>query len=610
MPDVRGTLALAAAFGALALAACTPAEPRRPTALTFNHDIAPLIWEHCGACHRPGQQAPFSLLEYADVRQRARQIAAVTKRRVMPPWLPEHGYGNFAGERGLRTEDVERIEQWANNNAPEGDPADRRAPPAWPDGWQLGQPDLVVELPDAYTLRASGPDTFRNFVIPIPLSSTRYVRGMEVRPGSRGVVHHATLGIDSTRASRRLDELDPEPGFEGGMFSEGTHSPDNHALGWTPGMTPVMEPADMAWRLDQGSDLIIQLHMISSGKPENVRPSVGFFFTDTPPTRKPLDFRLGSKTIDIPAGQSDYTAEDSYTLPVDVDALSVYPHAHYLAKDMKAFATRPDGTVTWLIWIKAWNFNWQYQYRYATPVFLPKGTVLTMRYTYDNSTGNARNPNRPPRRVLYGPLSSDEMGDLWLRLLPRNTADADVLARSYVDNELRKNIGTAEQMVKGNPREAKWHNVLGVRYLVAGRIQEATAQLEEAVRLQPADAEAHHNLGQALQRQGRAADALPHFREAVRLAPGNDQVHLSLANALQDRGDLPGAIQQFRRAIALNPNDAVAHNDLGTALGALGRVDEAALQFQQALDLRPDYADAQKNLSAVQQLLRAHDPRR
>ena len=608
---MRGTQAVATLLASLALAACrAPARTAPSTRPTFNRDIAPLVWNSCGGCHRPGQQAPFSLLSLQDVRQRARLIVTATGRHIMPPWLPEPGYGAFAGERRLRSEDVERIAAWVKEGTPEGDPSDRHAPPAWVDGWQLGQPDLVVELPEAYTLRPGGADVFRNFVVPIPLSAARFVRGMEVRPGSRGVVHHATLGIDATRGSRRLDAQDPEPGFEGGMFSEGTHSPDNHALGWTPGMTPVMEPADMAWRLEQGSDLIIQLHMIPSGKPEAVRPSVGFFFTDIPPTRRPMDFRLGSKTIDIPAGASAYTIEDSYVLPVDVDALSVYPHAHYLAKDMKAFATRPDGTLAWLIWIKDWDFRWQDQYRYATPVFLPRGTTLTMRYTYDNSVGNVRNPHQPPQRVLYGPLSSDEMGDLWLRLLPRTSGDADMLARSYVDNELRKNIAAAQRMTVEHPREAKWRNELGARYLEAGRVQEGTLQLQEALRLMPAHAEAHHNLGHALQVQGRLAEAVAHFREAARLAPNDDQVHLSLANALQDQGRLDEAIAHLRRAVALDAEGADAHNNLGAALASKGLVDEAVVHFQRALDIRPGYADAERNLRQALQFQSARRSRR
>ena len=573
----------------------------RPAALTFNRDIAPLIWQRCATCHRPGESAPFSLIAYADVRSRARQIVTITKSGVMPPWLPAPGYGEFAGERRLQPREIARLEQWVEQGAPEGAPADGRPPPTWPEGWLLGKPDLIVELPEAYTLPESGSDRFRNFVIPIPLDSFRYVRGMEVRPGAPKVVHHAAILIDRTRASRQLDADDPLPGYEG-MFSEGAQNPDSHALGWTPGRTPVLEPADIAWRMDPGSDLVVQLHMIPSGKPEPVKPGVGFFFADAPPTRMPIDFRLGSKTIDIPPGKADYTIEDSFTLPVDVDVLSVYPHAHYLATDMKAWATDPDGRKHWLVWIKQWDFRWQDQYRFASPVRLPRGSVLTMQYTYDNSSANPRNPRTPPASVLYGPGSTDEMGDLWLQLLPMDASGAAILARAYGEMERRKNIMSAELMVSRHPGDATWLNVLGARYIDGGRVSEGIARLEDAIAIMPGHAEAHHNLGTALQRAGRLAEATASLRRAAALAPRNDRIHYGLADALMDGGLLDEAIRHFRRSIALNPEAADAHNDLGVALASRDEVEEAVRHFQRALEIRPDYPDAQKNMNLARAL--------
>ena len=602
---MRSLAACAVFLASLTLISCrAPLGDRGSAALTFNSDIAPIVWQRCSGCHRPGEIGPFSLLTYDDVRAQGRKIVNVTKNHIMPPWLPEPGYGDLANERRLSAKEMDVIERWYAQGAPEGSPADRKSPPHWPEGWQLGQPDLTIELPEAYTLKPGESDVFRNFVLPIPIDRTRYVRGMEVRPGNNRVVHHATIGIDRTRVSRRLDEEDPEPGFAGGMFSESTSSPDNHALGWTPGMTPVMEPPDMAWRLEKGSDLIIQLHLLPSrsGKTETVRPSVGFFFTDNPPKRASIDFKLGTKAIDIPPGQSDYTTKDTYQLPVDVDVVSVYPHAHYLGKDMKAFATLPGGEMKWLIWIKHWDFHWQDQYRYATPIFLPKGTIVTMRYTYDNSEANEDNPSHPPKRVVYGPQSSDEMGDLWLRLVPRTNEDTNILARSFFDNERRKDILAAEQRVAGNPKDAAAHNSLGAHYVQIGKLQEGIAQLAEALRLDRRNAEAHNNLGQALQLQGKTRDAIAQFREAARLAPENDVIQLNLANALQDEGAADEAIRHYREALRLNADSAEAHNNFGTALASRGLLDEAAIHFTKALEIRPDYTDAQKNLSQLRQL--------
>lgn len=587
-------------LGVLFLAACqapgTPEPDSSRPALTFHKDIAPIILDHCATCHRPGQFAPFSLLTYADVAKRVQQIAAVTKSRRMPPWLPEPGYGEFVNVRRLRTDQLEIIEQWGRDGALEGNPSNSPSTPQWPEEWQLGEPDLVVDMPQPFTLPASGPDVFRNFVIPVPVASTRYVRGVEFRPGNPRIVHHATILIDRTRSSRRLDAEDPGPGYDG-MLSEGASSPDGHFLGWTPGRAPTAEPVDMSWGLERGSDLVVQLHLMPTGKPETIRSSLGLFFTDTPPARVPFMVKLGSKTIDISAGTKAYSIQDTYVLPMDVDALSVYPHAHYLAKDMKGFATLPDGTVKWLIWIKDWNFSWQDQYRYGTPLFLPKGTVLTMQYTYDNSADNARNPHHPPRRVTYGPRSSDEMGDLWLQVLPRNSADVGILTADFVQRELHANVAAAEMMVQVIPNDAGRHNFLGTAYLQIGRVQEAMAHLEEALRLKPDYAEAHANLGSALRAQRRLPEAIRHFRMALRIKPQDDRVQFNLANALNEGGQPDDAIRHFRQALTINPDLAEAHNNLGVALGSRRRLDEAIGHFEQALAINPDYPDAHNNLS-------------
>jgi Flp pilus assembly protein TadD len=591
------------ALAALLGAACEgPSAPAPAPAPTFNKDVAPFVWNHCGTCHRPDGSAPFSLLTYDDVRSRARVIATVLNNRTMPPWLPESGHGTFSGERRVTADEIARFDRWFADGAPRGDDSAPPPQPAWPGDWPLGEPDVILDLPEAFALAESGPDVFRNFVIPIELATTRFVRGVDVRPGNRTAVHHATILIDPTRESRRLDEADPKPGYEG-MLPETAHNPESHALGWTPGKSASFEPAGVAWRLEPGSDLVLEMHMIPTGKPESVRPRVGLYFTDAPPTRVSLDFKLGSKTIDIPAGATDYTIEDRYTLPVDVDLLSIYPHAHYLAKDMKAFATLPGGAVTELLWIKRWDFKWQDQYRYVQPLPLPRGTTVTMRYSYDNSADNPRNPHRPPQRVQYGPESTDEMGDLWLQFVARASSDTGVLAASYRQHELQKDILAAERLVARTPTEARWRNLLGARYLQAERIEDALAQLDEAVRLAPRSVEAHFNLGRALQLKGNLTGAVGQYREAVRIAPRDDTILVALANALQDQDRTEDAATELRRAIALNPNAAEAHNNLGVALGMLGRLAEAVEHFRRALQIRPDYLDAQRNLAAALQAI-------
>jgi Tfp pilus assembly protein PilF len=568
------------------------------SAVTFTKDVAPIIFANCTPCHQPGQGAPFSLLTFDDVKLRAELIAKTTADRRMPPWPPEPGYASFSNERRLRDDQIDVIRRWVEEGAIEGRAADLTArPPTSTGGWRLGRPDLVVEMPQPYTLKPGHhADVFRNFVIPLTVPKTRYVRAVEFRSGTDGpVIHHAVIGIDRTRASRRLDAQDPEPGYDD-QLSGGVEGPDGHFLSWTPGKAPFMAPDGMAWRLDPGTDLVLQLHMLPGKAQTTVRARLGLFFSDAAPTRQPVLIKLGSKAIEIAAGEAAYVVRDEYTLPADVDVLSVYPHAHYLAKDVKGVARLPDGTTKELIWIRDWNFNWQDEYRYARPVYLPRGTTVTMEYKYDNSEANPRNPHRPPKQVRYGPHSSDEMGDLWLQALPRRTGDTEVFARDYVERELRAHVAGAEMRVRAAPLEVESLNWLATSYMRVGRIPEAVPYLQEAVRIAPESAEVHHNLGSAFQAQGRTPEALHHFRAAARLNPRDDRIHLNLANALNASGAVAEAAQHYREVLALNTESAEAHNNLGVALGSQGQIDAAISHFQSALEIQPDYADAHSNL--------------
>jgi tetratricopeptide (TPR) repeat protein len=536
------------------------------------------------------------LLEYGDARDHARQIAEATRTHVMPPWLPEKGDRDFVNERRLRDDQIKTIQEWVRGGTVEGNPADRPPIPRWPQGWQLGQPDLILTLPQPYTLQAVGTDAFRNFVIPVPGASTRYVRAIEFRAGNPRSLHHASVGVDRFRVSRKLDRSDHDhgPGF--------ASMPDDqvqNVFGWSPGKAPFMEPADRAWTLEKGSDLVLQLHMLPTGKPEMIQPSVGLFFSSAPPTHEPLQIKLESKAIDIPAGQAGYAIDDSYVLPADVDLLSIYPHAHYLAKEMHGVATLPGGTVTELVSIKAWDFRWQDQYRYAMPMFLPKGTTLAMHFTYDNSDANGRNPHHPPQRVKWGPQSSNEMGALWLEILPRRNEDVGILMQDFLQRSLRADIAGAELQVSVSPDDPLAHNFLATKYLQAGRVPDAIAQLEHALRLKPDDAEAHSNLASAFQLQGRLGEAVLHAREAARVKPGDDRVHFNLGNAMNATGRIDEAIREFGRAVQINPTNADAHFNLAMLLGPRNRIDEAIAHLRSALDINPQNAEAHRNLAVA-----------
>ena len=591
---------LGAAFlgsGAVASGAAQPA-PAESTP-TFAGDIAPLVIEHCAPCHRPGEAGPFPLLTYDDVRRRARQIAEVTASRFMPPWKPEPGFGGpFVGSRRLSDADIALFRRWAQAGMPAGDP--RRAPPQpdWPAGWRLGTPDVVVTMPEPYTVPADAPDTFRNFVLPIPIERTAFVAGIEFRPGNARVAHHANLRLDRTPSSRQLDALDPAPGYEG-PISPQAHYPDGHFLGWTPGQLPPLAEPGMAWRLEPGSDFVIQLHMQSTGRPESIRASVGLYFTDDPPARTPTMLRLGRQSIDIPAGEPRYVIRDRFTLPVGAELIGVQPHAHFRATEINGFATFPDGRTEPLIRIADWDFNWQDVYRYRTRPFLPAGTTVAMEYVYDNSAANPRNPDHPPRRVRFGQFSNDEMGDLWLQLLPRSEADRRTLVQAFMPKVLNEDIVGYESMLASDPDNAVLHRDVAVLYMTAGRTAAAVRHYRRSLDLDPSSATAHYNLATLLAADGALDEAVTHFRRAVALRPAHGAAHNNLGAVLKALGRLGEATPYFERAVALDARNAAAHNNLASALASTGRALDAVRHYRRALALEPDGAEALTSLAWI-----------
>jgi mono/diheme cytochrome c family protein len=413
---------LALAIPVLVVAATLPAahaagpEQTRTTtaasAPTFNKDVAPILYENCATCHRPGEVAPFSLLTYQDAAKRAPLISAVTSARQMPPWKAEPGHGSFLNERRLTDAQIATLRAWSEAGAPEGDAKDKPAPPRFPEGWQAGQPDQVVTMTAPYSLAADGPDQFRCFVLPLNLDHDVNISGFEFRPDNRRIVHHAIIYIDSTGTSRRLAAQ--AKNGEGYRCVGGPGFPASGTIGgWAPGADPRRPEPETALAVPSGSDLVVQIHYHPSGKPESDRSSLGLHYSG-PATRGRVGMVLINRRIYIKPGDSSYTVEASSVVPEDVDLVGITPHAHWLAKDMKVDAQLPDGTTTPLIWIKDWDFNWQGQYRYAKPVHLPKGTRVEMHYVYDNSEKNPHNPANPPKLVTWGEETTNEMAIAFL----------------------------------------------------------------------------------------------------------------------------------------------------------------------------------------------------
>jgi mono/diheme cytochrome c family protein len=389
---------------------------RPGTAPTFTRDVAPILYQHCAVCHHPGEVAPFPLLAYQDAAKRAKLIATVTASRYMPPWQPEPGYGHFQGERHLRDADISTLRRWADAGAPQGDPAQMPPAPHFSEGWQLGTPDMTIRMPKPFPIAADGPDQYMCFDIPLHLTADKYVRALEFRPEARSVVHHALFLLDSGHIGRQL-------GASYACFGTPGFLPSGALGGWTPGMQPARMPDGLQFIMRKGSDLVMQIHYHPTGKPETDQSTLGLYFTDKPPSKWVADIPLGSHQIDIPAGERAYKVRDHFTTPVDVEAVAIIPHAHYICKEMQGWAILPDGRKEWLIRIRDWNFNWQEQYRYATPMKLPADTRLEMEFTYDNSDANPHNPNHPAQRVVWGPDTTDEMAGLHVQVVPEDMDD-------------------------------------------------------------------------------------------------------------------------------------------------------------------------------------------
>jgi tetratricopeptide (TPR) repeat protein/mono/diheme cytochrome c family protein len=543
---------------------------------TFSHDIAPIVRQFCAPCHHAGGVGPFPLLRYEEVKKRAAQIVAVTRNRYMPPWLLEPGHGDFADERRLSDEQIRQIADWAAAGEPEGPPDETSSPAQFADGWQLGQPDLVLDAADPAVSPASGPDVFWNFVFTPGLTAARYVRAVEIRPGNRGIVHHANLLIDRAGAAQRAAATGSS-GFPGMDLTivRSPFDPDGHFLFWKPGAAPHVEPDGFAWRLNPGDRLVLNTHLHPSGKPEAVRPSIGVYFSDKPPSHFPLLVQMEHDgAIRIPAGAGDFVVSDDFRLPMDVDVLAVYPHAHYLGKLLEAFATLPDGSRKWLVRIPNWDLNWQSVYYYREPLSLPKGAVISMRYHYDNSAGNIRNPHQPPRTVRSGNQSTDEMGHLWLELLPRGAADRRLeLQEAVMRHRLEK-----------YPDDFTANFNLGALAMARLNVSGAVAMLENAVRLDPGRPDAHNMLGAALARVGRVSEAIEELRLALRERPDYANARLNLANALLRAGKLDEAVDDYRQVLAAAPNDMTVRAAVETRarqLEAEGKANEAAALYHE-----------------------------
>lgn len=419
--------------------------------VTFNKHIAPILFNHCASCHRPGEVAPFSLLTYKDAAKHIEQLVEATSNRVMPPWKAEAGYGEFRDARSLSKEDLKLLADWSKAGTPEGDPQDLPPTPKFPEGWPLGKPDMVVKMTKPFEVPADGRDQIRVIPLNLSLPEDKIVTAIDFRPGNRLVVHHALVVVDNIGLMRdrgapagkkddapKTNDQGGRAGAIAGLLQARNGAPPFALLGaWVPGSTPQFLSEGYGIRVAKDSKVVLQMHYHPVGKAETDQSEVALYFAKKPDLKSMNGIIMAGIPLYIPAGEKHYKVTTSINLPVDVTIHTIAPHMHQVGREMKVTATLADGKTQPLIWIKDWDWNWQGKYTYKEPVVLPKGTKIDLEAHYDNSTNNPANPNNPPKLVKWGEQTTDEMCLCFFQVTTATDADADTLRRSLIQQRLQ-----------------------------------------------------------------------------------------------------------------------------------------------------------------------------
>jgi mono/diheme cytochrome c family protein len=393
---------LALVFTSLAAAASAPAP-------TFTKNVLPILQNNCQTCHRPGEAAPMSFLDYEHARPWAKAIKTAVLAKQMPPWFADPHYGHFSNAPKLTDADVNTIVAWVDNGAKEGNPSDAPAPATFTEGWQIGKPDYIIEMPNAFPVPAIGTIDYQYILIPTAFKEDRYIQMAEARPGNKALVHHIIAFI---REPGNPWMKDAQPGVpyvpkRDGKSDGGAGIGDSLA-GYAPGMTPQVLQPGQAKLLKAGSDIILQMHYTANGTAGTDRSRVGVVFAKEPPKERVLTLAAGTAAFAIPPGDADYKVDAKLTLQHDAMLVNLLPHMHFRGKSFEYRAVYPTGEKEVLLSVPHYDFNWQLTYYEAQQKLLPKGTVIECTAHFDNSANNKFNPD-PTKEVLYGEQTWEEM---------------------------------------------------------------------------------------------------------------------------------------------------------------------------------------------------------
>jgi mono/diheme cytochrome c family protein len=357
--------------------------------VTFNKDVAPVLYQNCVECHRPGEAAPMSLLTYKDARPWARSIRDKVASREMPPWLADPKHGEFANDRRLSQKDVDTILAWVNRGAPEGDAKDLPKAPAFVDGWNIGTPDAVIKMAEAFEVPSDGVVAYKNFVVPTNFTEDKWVVAAELRPGVRSVVHHIIA------------------------FSQKPDGTDRKLLvGYAPGEQASVMPKGLGRKIPAGANIVFQVHYTPNGTAAKDQSYLGLMFAKETPKQEMMTRGVMNTRFVIPAGDPGYQVASTYTFNEDSHIHAMMPHMHYRGKDFEYKLTYPDGTSKVILSVPRYDFGWQLYYFLKEPVAAPKGTRLDCLAHFDNSTQNKYNPD-PAKEVRWGDQTWEEMMIGW-----------------------------------------------------------------------------------------------------------------------------------------------------------------------------------------------------
>jgi copper type II ascorbate-dependent monooxygenase-like protein len=415
-----------------------------PVEATFTKDIAPILYKNCVGCHRPGEIAPMSLLDYESVRPWSKAIRQAVLSRKMPPWFADPKYGTFENDPRLSDSEISKIKAWVDGGSHEGSPQDLPPKPTFAEGWKMGKPDIVIDIGQDFAV-SPGKDAYEYFTVPTNFTEGKWIRAAQILPGNRQVVHHVhvslvtddnkTDGTDLSKTAFRVQsgrfwevkdglsrmrleapvvndactdaptELQNLSGFEEGSFTA-----------MLPGKPPdVFGDSTPKW-IPAGAKLRFQVHYAKVDKAQTDRTRVGFYLASRSPERPMRRLDLRNRYFLIPAGADNHEVRRCYDFESDKQLVSITPHMHYRGKDARYELVRPDGRRETLLFVSPYNFNWQLLYRFREPVYVEKGSRMIVTFHYDNSVNHAGNPD-PKQSIRWGDRSEDEMMTSWIEYL-------------------------------------------------------------------------------------------------------------------------------------------------------------------------------------------------